>query len=187
MKKSRSKKLLVLLLLAALAGLLFLATKPGRDIAYKAYYRVDHLDYILPRCKELKLDPYLVAAMIFTESRFRSQAVSEVGARGLMQLMPDTAAEMARTEGIVRFETAKLLEPEFNIQLGTRYFRILMDRFQSADIALAAYNAGPSLVQSWLEQNSAPEYPETRAYVSEVGKHRKRLRELYPGWTKATQ
>ncbi len=149
---------------------------------FKAYYRVDHIELIRPRCSELGLDPYLVSALIFTESRFREDAVSEVGAAGLMQLMPETAQDMARLEGLPNMKKEELLRPELNLRLGTLYLSRLLQRFPSEDLALAAYNAGPSVVEEWLEDGSKLRFPETRAYVAEIQKHKQRLKNLYPEW-----
>ena len=152
------------------------------SLLQKAYYRVDHVDLISSRCRELGLDPYLVSALIFTESRFRTDAVSEVGATGLMQLMPETAQDMARLEGLPDLEKSDLLNPKLNLRLGTLYLSRLLQRFPSEELALAAYNAGPSIVDEWLGGDSKVRYPETRAYVSEILKHRQRLKNLYPEW-----
>ncbi len=102
------------------------------------------------------IDPMLIRAMIEVESGFNPQAVSRAGAQGLMQIMPQTQKYL----GLV-----SPFEPESNIEAGTRYFRYLMDRFQSVPLALAAYNAGPSRVE---EYNGIPPFRETQEYVRRV-------------------
>ena len=183
MPKSRRRRRRGLFLIVVLVALgYFLTTEQGSDWLQKAYYRVDHVEIIRTRCRELRLDPYLVSALIFTESRFRKDAVSEVGAVGLMQLMPETAQDMAQLESLPKVSEEDLLEPGLNIRLGTRYLSRLLRRFDSEEFALAAYNAGPGVVDEWLETDSKVRYPETRAYISEILKHRRRLRNLYPEW-----
>ncbi len=96
------------------------------------------------------LDPYLVASLIRQESEFDPRAVSYANAWGLMQLLPTVGRAMARQEGIARFQTFQLLDPEMNIRLGTRYLRQMLDRFGGVqEYALAAYNAGDSRVAEW--------------------------------------
>jgi soluble lytic murein transglycosylase-like protein len=104
------------------------------------------------------LDPALVHALIQVESAYRADAVSEKGARGLMQLMPDTAR---------RFGVADASEPRSNLLAGTRYLRHLLDRYdQRIDLALAAYNAGEGAVAQYA--GNIPPYPETQRYVPAV-------------------
>ena len=104
------------------------------------------------------LDPALVHALIEVESAYRADAVSEKGARGLMQVMPDTAR---------RFGVADAGEPRPNLLAGTRYLRYLLDRFdQRLELALAAYNAGEGAVAKYAD--NIPPYPETRRYVPAV-------------------
>ena len=103
------------------------------------------------------IDPHLIRAVIRTESAFNPRAVSDKGAQGLMQLMPATAREL---------KVRNPFDPEENISGGTRYLRSLLDTFQQdLRLALAAYNAGPTIVRkSW----SVPEFPETVQYIKRV-------------------
>ncbi len=102
------------------------------------------------------IDPELIRAMIQVESGFNPGAVSTAGAQGLMQIMPETQKHLGLT---VPFE------PDSNIEAGTRYFRSLLDRFESLPLALAAYNAGPSRVEQY---NGIPPFRETQEYVRKV-------------------
>ncbi|MCB9555526.1 MAG: lytic transglycosylase domain-containing protein [Deltaproteobacteria bacterium] len=89
------------------------------------------------------VDPNLVLGVIYVESRFDPQARSHVGARGLMQLMPRTAASLAKQLG---YDDYRITDPRFNIDAGTYYLGYLLRRFKRIDVALAAYNAGPSRI-----------------------------------------
>jgi soluble lytic murein transglycosylase-like protein len=104
-----------------------------------------------------RLDEKLVASVIATESNFDPRAISPKNARGLMQLLPDTARRLGVTD---------IFDAEQNINAGTRYLRELLDRYDGdLTLALAAYNAGPDRVAQY---NGVPPYPETRAYISRV-------------------
>ena len=103
------------------------------------------------------VDPELVHAVIRAESAYRADAISPKGAVGLMQLMPATA----RRFGVVDRE-----HPESNVSAGTAYLRLLLDRFNSVPLALAAYNAGEGAVMR--HGNQIPPYAETRGYVARI-------------------
>jgi soluble lytic murein transglycosylase len=118
------------------------------------YWRIlfpePYWDTIKAESVKNNLDPYLVASLIRQESEFNPSAVSYANAWGLMQLLPSVGKAMAREEGIGRFQTFQLLDPETNIRLGTRYLRQMLDRFGGVqEYALAAYNAGDSRVADW--------------------------------------
>ncbi|TVP87971.1 MAG: DUF4124 domain-containing protein [Thioalkalivibrio sp.] len=106
------------------------------------------------------LDPLLVKSVIWVESCFDQYAVSRVGAHGLMQLMPATAAELGVTD---RFDPAQ------NIRGGVKYLAWMLERFdQDLDLALAAYNAGPGAVE---RHRGIPPFAETRNYIERVNAH----------------
>jgi len=117
----------------------------------------DFRDMVNHWAKRYRLDPNMVLGLIRAESNFDPDAVSKAGARGLMQLMPGTAADMRVSDSF---------DPEQNIAGGTQYLAKLLDLFDNRiELALAAYNAGPSAVQ---EHNGIPPFKETRAYVKKV-------------------
>lgn len=110
-----------------------------------------HDQYIEKYARENSLDKSLVAALIYQESRYKTDAVSSSGARGLMQLMPETAGWVAARIDL-DYSQKELSEPEYNIRLGTHYLGYLMEKYDGApELALAAYNAGPGNVDSWLK------------------------------------
>ena len=122
-------------------------------------------DLIRSAAERYSLDPELIRAIIKVESSFNPYAVSEKGAMGLMQLMPDTAKEM---------EVEAPFEAEDNIMGGSRYFKKLLDIFDgNLRLGLAAYNAGPNRV---LAKGSIPRIPETEQYVKKVMQEYGRMR-----------
>ena len=132
---------------------------------------------IRTQAAEKHLDPALVAAVIYAESKFDPRE-SSAGALGLMQILPETASFIARRTGGVDFTTSDLATPEVNVAYGTWYLRYLLDHYQGAELpAIAAYNAGLGKVDEWVAKAreegralSAADipYPETRAYVERV-------------------
>jgi soluble lytic murein transglycosylase len=125
-----------------------------------------------------QLDPFLVASLIRQESEFNPGAVSRAEALGLMQLLPSTGKKVARDLKIRSFSNSQLLSPSANIQLGTRYFRQLVDHFDGRlEYALAAYNAGADRVEHWLSDGNFRDpqefvesipFTETREYVQAI-------------------
>jgi len=124
------------------------------------------------------LDPYLVASLMRQESEFDPTVVSYANAWGLMQLLPTTGKQMAKAEGMTKFQTFQLLDPATNIRLGTRYLKQMLDKFGGVqEYALAAYNAGDGRVADWESAgpyHSMDEFVEsipftqTREYVQSI-------------------
>ena len=137
------------------------------------------------------LDPYLVASLIRQESEFNAGAVSGAHAYGLMQLLPSVGKANAQKEGMKGFQTAELLNPQINLQLGTRNLKAVLDRFGGQpEYALAAYNAGDVPVRQWMASGDYKEiaefvesipYTETREYVQAIMRNRELYRWLYSG------
>lgn len=151
---------------------------------------LSHEAAIREQAGEKRLDPSLIAGVIYAESKF-SDATSSAGALGLMQLMPDTAHFIAQRSGGTAFTTEDLSTPEINIAYGSWYLRYLLDRYDGDELlALAAYNGGMGNVDRWvaeahlrgerLEVADIP-FPETRAYVERVLDARREYRRTYPG------
>lgn len=138
-------------------------------------YPLEHRAAISAAAARNRLDPALVAGLIYAESGYRETAVSDEGAVGLMQVLPSTAREIARRTGGVSFEAADLWDPAVNIRYGSRYLRMLMDRYDGSRLeAVAAYNAGAGNVDAWRRAaggrltSADIAFPETRQYVAEV-------------------
>ena len=135
------------------------------------------------------LDPYLVASLIRQESEFNPKAVSRANAVGLMQLLPKTGKVVAKEAKLKRYSASQLYTPAVNLELGTRYFRGMVDKFGgSFEYALAAYNAGSDRVDDWLSQGkyrdpqefveSIP-FTETREYVQAILRNANVYKQLY--------
>lgn len=123
---------------------------------------------------DYELEPHLLNAMIWVESRFVERATSPAGAQGLMQLMPPTAKELAQKLGRSH---ASSYDPEFNITAGALYLRKMLDRYRGdLTLALAAYNAGPGNVDQWTARGGRLP-PRSREYVQLVLDARRRFEE----------
>ena len=147
-----------------------------------------HDDIIRQQASDKGLDPALIAAVIYEESRFRDQT-SHAGARGLMQITPETADFRARRSGGNRFQQSDLATAQINIAYGAYFLRYLIDHYDGNEtLAVAAYNAGQTNVDRWVEQAGGSDdfdaardipFPETRAYVDNVEERRGEYRDHY--------
>jgi len=157
----------------------------------RAVYPLAYEEIILAESKTRGVDPYLVAALARQESAFAADAVSPAGARGLLQLMPETGKGWAGRLEIRDYRPDLLFHPETNIHLGTAYYADLARRYADIQLTLIAYNAGPTRARRWRER---PEFSldaelfaeripfsETRDYVRNVQSHYRIYRHLYGG------
>ncbi len=168
---------------AAVGGL-----DPIGDAVREITLPLHHEDIIRQQSAEKRLDPALIAAVIYEESRFRDQT-SHAGARGLMQITPDTARFIARDSGGTAFTQEDLATPQVNISYGAYYLRYLLRRYDgNATLAIAAYNAGETNVNRWIERAGGADgfdagedipFPETRHYVENVEERQRDYREHY--------
>jgi soluble lytic murein transglycosylase len=153
--------------------------KAGRWDEIETRFPVLHREPFEAQAERQGLPVQLMLALTRQESAFRVEALSPAGARGLMQLMPATARDVARLHDIPYRTENQLFDPDVNIALGTSYYRDMLDRFQDNRIlATAAYNAGPGRVQSWLTASGGRlpfdawietiPFVETRNYVQNV-------------------
>jgi len=141
-----------------------------------------HDDIIRQQAGDKDLDPALIAAVIYAESRFQDQT-SHAGARGLMQITPDTAEVIERESGGTTFVLEDLGDPDINIAYGSFYLAYLLDKYGGNEVAaLAAYNAGETRVDGWggagLELDEVG-FDETHAYVEQVLDKRGEYRDHY--------
>jgi peptidoglycan lytic transglycosylase len=161
---------------------------PLGDVVREITLPLHHDDIIRQQAADKDLDPALIAALIYEESRFRDQT-SHAGARGLMQITPETADFIARRSGGVRFRQSDLATPQINIAYGAWFLRYLLDHYDgNHTLAIAAYNAGQTNVDGWVARAGGPEafdaardvpFPETRAYVANVQERRNEYRDHY--------
>ena len=168
-----------------LAGLIlaFLIASGSFDHAIKELtLPLHHEDVIRQQAREKGVDAALIAAVIYSESKFSDQE-SSAGARGLMQITPEAAATIARNSDATSFELKDLGDPEINIRYGTFLLREYLERYDGGEVAaLAAYNAGPGNVDKWGGAGLSVAdiaFPETRAYVEEVLEKRDEYRRKY--------
>ena len=167
----------------------FTLVEPADHAVREIRLPLRHDDIIRQQAADKGVDASLIAAVIYTESRFRDQT-SPVGAKGLMQIMPETADYIAQKSGGTRFERADLATPQINIAYGTWYLRYLLDKYEGNTIlTLAAYNAGEGKVDEWWRSASSRgekfrvadhiPFKETRDYVGRVLSARGEYRKTY--------
>ena len=171
--KKRQKTVLVTfivvvcVLIAAMSGFMLI----------RQYYPLEYRDVIKSESAKYGLDPYFVCSIIWTESKFKENAVSEDGAQGLMQLMPSTAEWIAKKMDDKNVSADNAMDPATNIAMGCWYLDHLMDKFKNEELVAAAYNAGQGKVTEWLKDKTVSKdgevlhnipYEETRNYVERV-------------------
>ena len=180
--------MIVAAVLGAGAAALAAGLGPLGDAVREITLPLRHEDIIRQQAAEKDLDPALIAAVIYEESRFRDQT-SHAGARGLMQVTPATAEFIAEDSGGTAFTHQDLATPQVNIAYGSYYLRYLIRRYDgSQTLAVAAYNAGEGRLDGWVNQAGGTDefdasedipFPETRAYVENVEERRKEYRKTY--------
>jgi len=160
--------LTVVLLAGALLGTFALlqTSKPGWWERLWYPLRYEHI--VRGHAHNYSLDPALLAAVIYQESKFKADARSRSGAIGLMQLLPDTAKGIALHTGGTRFRVLDLYDPELNVRYGAWYLHHLIRKYGNEKTALAAYNAGQDNVDRWRRSGRGIQFSETRAYVDRV-------------------
>jgi soluble lytic murein transglycosylase len=155
---------------------------------WEIYFPLRNWDVIKQEAKRYGIDPYIVAGLIRQESVFNPNAVSRVGARGLMQLMPNTAQLICMRQGGGRVTAADLTDPVINIKLGVNYLWQMLGEFGRIEYAAAAYNAGPARVRQWIRERGGMDIEdwieniplaETRGYVQGVLRYAANYRRFY--------
>jgi len=139
-------------------------------------YKLEYTEYVKKYANEYNVDEYLIYAIIKAESNFEPNAESHRGAKGLMQLMYSTAEDISKRIGIELNED-NILEPGININLGTKYISMLIQKYNNINLALAAYNAGSGNVDGWIEKGTLKSdgsdienvpFTETNNYVRKI-------------------
>jgi soluble lytic murein transglycosylase len=164
---------------------------PDSDLpreAWEIFFPLRDWETIKQEAKRYGIDPYIAAGLIRQESVFNPNAISHVGARGLMQLMPATGELIAKRQEVGRITSADLYNPTINIKLGMNYLAELIGQFGKIEYAAAAYNAGPGRAKQWIAERGSLDmdewvesipFSETRGYVQGVLRNAANYRRLY--------
>jgi soluble lytic murein transglycosylase-like protein len=151
---------------------------PATDKRWKLIYPLYFVDEINDHAANNDLDPYIILSLIKEESHFNPLAISSSNARGLMQILPGTARDISRWDGISPVGDFELFTPSKNLKLGSAYFRHIKKKLYNNSLyAVAAYNCGPGAVQRWLSKTPHSDidqfvenipYDQTRDYIKKV-------------------
>ena len=173
MAKNKRKKLLsIIIFILIIIAIIIVA----RELMMKQLYKKEYSEYVSKYSQEYGVEEELVYAIIKAESNFESDAVSNKNAQGLMQLMYSTAEEVAEKNGIELTEE-NILDPEININIGTKYISELLEKYECMEVALAAYNAGSGNVDKWIKDGVIKSdgsdienipFKETNTYVRKI-------------------
>ena len=165
------------------------AGEPWTDRLVRIVYPFPYQELVLREADEAGVDPLLLAALIRQESAFVPDIVSSAGAIGLMQVMPATGRELARSLGVPGFTPETLESPEVNLHLGARFLIDQLRRYgPELPLVLSAYNAGPARANRWRTFPEASDllrlteripFSETRGYVKNVTRNRRLYEALY--------
>ena len=178
------KRILSLLCIVAIIIVLLL----NRNNILKGIYKIKYNEYVEAYSKEYGVDKLMIYSIIKAESNFKENAISNKGACGLMQLMDNTAQEVAKNELMDYKTETTLYDPEDNIRIGTKFFADLKELYSNDEVALAAYNAGIGNVDKWINSGiikadgsdieNIP-FKETNTYVRKILKNYSMYKELY--------
>jgi len=156
--------------------------------AWEIFFPLVAWGTIKQEAKRYGIDPYIAAGLIRQESVFNPNAISRVGARGLMQVMPATGQMIARRQGSGSITAADLYNPTINVKLGMNYLSQVLGEFKRIEYAAAAYNAGPGRARAWINERGTLDiedwietipFTETRGYVQGVLRYAANYRRLY--------
>lgn len=170
---NKIKRLIVVIIIAiVIIGTSILINK----LMIKLLYKKEYSEYVSKYSQEYGVDENLIYALIKAESNFDANAVSNKNAQGLMQLMYSTAKDVAKKSGIELTEE-NILDPETNINIGTKYIATLLEKYECVEVALAAYNAGSGNVDKWIANGTIKAdgsdienipFKETNTYVRKI-------------------
>ena len=173
MRRKITRALKTIALLIAI-GVILLVPQIWGDVAYPVKYEAE----ITAAANEFNLNKSLLFALVLSESRFRADVVSHAGAVGLTQLLPSTAAGVARKLGMTGFKSGDLFDPAINARIGAAYLRSLLDMYdQNVELALMGYNGGPGAANRYLANGTLPR--ETNRYYQIVIEREKKYAEIF--------
>ncbi len=179
MKRKRGCVFRPILFILLAVAVLYFTVGEGKTMVLKKVYPIKYQEYVEVYAEEYSLDKNLVYAVLKVESNFDKEAVSHVGAKGLMQLMDTTAKDCNEKAGFGYTIPTDLFDAEKNIRLGCYYISQLMSVYGDMELAVTAYNGGTGNVSKWLENPEYADgngglkqipYEETRKYVKKVFK-----------------
>ena len=184
------KILKLLIILFILIGIAIAFDVPKKMM--KLLYPIEYENYVEEYSSKFNVDKYLIYAIIKAESNFNENAESSKGAKGVMQLMENTAKDvLKKTDEIPITEeelSSKIMEPQYNIAIGTKYISLLTEKYKNIELAIVAYNAGSGNLDNWIEQGiikadgtnieNVP-YKETNNYVRKILRDYKIYKDLY--------
>lgn len=191
-KKERKKVniLFRFLLIIITIVMIVLSSKAFNKIVKKKLYKKEYTEYVSKYAEEYDVDENLIYALIKAESNFNAKAVSHQNAKGLMQLMQSTAQDLANRSQ-VELTKDNILDPDININLGTQYIASLLNKYDSIEVALAAYNAGSGNVDKWIKNGTIKSdgsdienipYKETNTYVRKIMRDYKIYNDIDDGY-----
>ena len=178
--KKKPNKLLIFIIVILIFVMILLGPLEAGTKLMKVMYSKKYENLIEMYSEKYQVDSNLIFAIVKAESNFNVSAVSSKGAKGLMQLMEDTAKDVAKkTDSKIDLDTIgeKLLHADTNIELGTKYISTLLEKYNNTALALTAYNAGIGTVDNWIEKGIIKEngediqnipYKETNNYVRKI-------------------
>jgi soluble lytic murein transglycosylase len=182
------RRIALMVFALAVAVVVFLMAPLFRRAYEDLSLPLSYSNIIRQQAAEKNLDPALVAAVIYAETKFDSRP-SSAGAEGLMQLLPQTAEFLARRSGATNFHVSDLQNPAVNIAYGSYYLRYLLNKYHDNEVlALAAYNGGETNVDRWLDADQQAgkqftvwriRFPQTQAYVIKVMQAQRDYRATY--------
>ena len=185
----KNKKILYLILIIVLIIFVFLSI--FKDKIEKIIYPKPYHEIVSNYSKKYEVDENLIYAVMKAESNFNEKAVSHKKAIGLMQIMEETAKDVVRKYDIgLEYNITKeeIADIENNINIGTKYLSVLLEKYKNKEVAVSAYNAGIGTVDKWIKNNIIKEdgsdiekipYKETNNYVRKILRDYKIYKELY--------
>ena len=184
------KTLVITLLIVGVLGLIaYMILSDGTEYFMKQVYPVKYEETVLQAAEENNLEPEFVFAVIKAESDFDPQAESRVGAKGLMQIMPETFTWLqSRFPEETTYTEEDLFNPEISIRYGCQYLALLINEYSDKKTAVCAYNAGMGTVNGWLADPEISKdgitldeipWSETRNYAAKIFDYYEKYKELY--------
>ena len=185
------KILTILIILGIIAAILFVLLQviKVQDIILRKLFKKDYSEYVEIYAEEYDIDPLLIYSIIKAESGFNPKARSRSGAYGLMQVMEDTAVEVAEKQSIRLDDIELLYEPAININIGVAYFKELKEKYNGNELlAIIAYNGGIGNVDRWIREETIKPtgedienvpFKETNMYVRRIVKNYEIYKDLY--------